>query len=40
MKGQRIRDCRKATDDIKAAGYKQLVERKNNKRKQPEEAKP
>jgi hypothetical protein len=40
MKGHRIRDCRKATDDIKAAWYKQFVERKNNKRKQPDEAKP
>ena len=40
MKGHRIRDYRKATEDIKAAWYKQFIERKNNKRKQPDEAKP
>ena len=40
MKGHRIRDCRKASNDIIVAWYKQLNERKNAKRKQPDEAKP
>ena len=40
MKGHRIRDCRKASEDIKVAWYKQFNERKNAKRKQPDETKP
>jgi hypothetical protein len=40
MKGHWIRVRRKAIDDIKDVWYKQFVERKNNKRKQPDEAKP
>jgi len=39
IKGHRIRDCRKATDAQKAEWLKKFNERKNAKRKQPEDNK-
>ena len=39
IKGHRIRDCRKATDTQKAEWLKKYNERRNAKRKQPEDNK-